>query len=139
MNIFGNKEIDRLNESFSVYRKESNDRVMSMADTISDLKSQLQQGDDTIQKLKKECSDLKKQLDLAKDPVSNENSVTLIIDDNLDKVTPIVRYKETAKEKLIELGYITDAALIKDNFAIQLGLMTIANEAVAQIIESFEE
>lgn len=69
-----------------------------------------------------------------------ENSVTFEISDDLTTTKPIVRYKESALEKLLELGYIRETGNEKhDAFAIQLALMDITREAISQLLESFSE
>lgn len=88
-----------------------------------------------IYTLEEEVKALKKQLGAYE---QEENSVTLSIDDTLTKVTPIVRYKAELLEKLIELGYVQDD-IKHDKFAIQLGVLTVANEALNQIMEAFSE
>lgn len=65
------------------------------------------------------------------------NSVTLMIDDDLISITPIVRTKPNAFETLFQNGYLTDAQ--NTQHAIELSFMTIANEALEQLISQFEE
>lgn len=63
------------------------------------------------------------------------NSVTLRIGDDLTSITPVVKWKSEIKEKLIEVGLLSDAN--SSNTAIQVALMLIGQEALEQIIESF--
>lgn len=69
---------------------------------------------------------------------SSTNEVVTKISTDLTQVTPIVRYNPEIVEKLIELGYVNDATA-QDKFAIQLALITVAQEALTQLVESFSE
>jgi len=67
---------------------------------------------------------------------SDENSVKFVISKDLTQVTPVVRVNTESHEKMIEMGYIKDGDE-NHKFATQLALITIVDEAVDQIIESF--
>lgn len=96
---------------------------------------------------KAECSRLEEELKAAKDQVSqlqkayasaDENSVTLRVSDDLTKVVPIVRFKPSTFDKFAELGYLKDEQE-GNTFAAQLALLTVVQEALGQILESFTE
>lgn len=83
-------------------------------------------------KLKKEIEELKKL-----SVISDKNSVTLEISDDILSVKPVIKYSPDVFEKLFELGYLDDS---KNNpQAIQLALLMVANEALSQILEAFSE
>lgn len=90
---------------------------------------------------------LEEELKAAKDQVSqlqkayssaDENSVTLRVSDDLTKVVPIVRFKPSTFDKFAELGYLKDEQE-GNTFAAQLALLTVVQEALGQILESFTE
>lgn len=68
---------------------------------------------------------------------SDKCKVTFEIDDNLTKITPVIKWKDSIVEKMIEAGYLKDANVSKT--AVQLGLMAIASEALEQILTDFVE
>lgn len=67
---------------------------------------------------------------------ANENEVTLKIKDDLLTVIPFVKWKPEIKNKLVEIGYLNEYPPPGEK-AIQLALISIAYEALEQIIESF--
>lgn len=67
--------------------------------------------------------------------VSDQNEVKLLISDDLLEVTPVIRYKDSAFDVLVQKQYISDG---HDN-SLQLGLMIVAHEALTQIVEAFAE
>ena len=94
--------------------------------------------DNAIQR--KEIESLQKQiktLQEATEKVTDEkNSVSLIIHEDLTKITPIIRYREDVIDKLIELGHISEAQR-EDKYAIQIALAIISEEALSQMIDMF--
>jgi len=90
--------------------------------------------------LKKERDSLKEQVEQLQKTFasSNENSVTLQISDDLTKVSPIVRFKPSTFDKFAELGYLKDEQE-GNTFAAQLALLTVVQEALTQILDSFTD
>ena len=73
-------------------------------------------------------------------PIADETHVVISIKDDLTTISPTIRYDPVIVPKLIELGYINDAAVEKnDAFAIQIALISIVHEGLGQIMESFTE
>nr|MDA3807835.1 hypothetical protein [Thiomicrorhabdus sp.] len=80
-------------------------------------------------------SDLEEKLQKFTEVHDNETSVKIILDDTLEKATPIIKYNANITDKLIESGYLShnDA----DKFAVQIALLTITEEVVGQLVSSF--
>lgn len=66
---------------------------------------------------------------------SNHNEVTIQLSDDLITITPVVRWKDSTEQKLIEIGALPDGE--NTPYAIQIALMTMAYEGIQQIVESF--
>lgn len=86
-------------------------------------------------KVVEERDELKARLDKIE---ADTTEVTMKFSDDAAQVTPVVKYNPDVVEKLIELGYLNDATA-KDKFAVQITMMTIAADAIDQILESFTE
>lgn len=110
-------ELHRYEEMYTDSLEEFAKAEASYQDTIYTLREQLQKHEETF---------------------SDQNSVTLQVNDDLTSVTPYVRVKEEVFEKMVELHYLNDAVNPETKaMAMQLALLTIANESLDQIIESF--
>jgi translation initiation factor 2B subunit (eIF-2B alpha/beta/delta family) len=108
---------------------------------LRESRESLKNAHDTNETLQAEIKSLKNTISVMdeRNKVLSENTfVKMLLDDTLTKATPVVKYNPAIVEKLIELGYINDA-MSEDKFAIQIALLTISNEAISQIIESFEQ
>lgn len=70
--------------------------------------------------------------------VSEDNTVTLKISPDMEVITPIISYRADAFESLFQSGMLSDAQA-GNEFAIQLALMTVAQDGLSQILSSFEE
>lgn len=66
----------------------------------------------------------------------DSNEVTLLIDDDLMRITPRVRWKAGIEEKMFELGYLDDTN-INNRMAAQVALLTIGSEGMEQLLETF--
>lgn len=66
------------------------------------------------------------------------NEVLLRLSDDMTSMTPVVRWKEGIEERLYEMGFLRDIDTA-NSMTIQLTLMTVAYEALSQLIESFEQ
>lgn len=92
----------------------------------------------TEAKLQDTIYTLEERLRKHEEAFSDQNSVTLQVNDDLTSVTPYVRVKEEVFEKMVELHYLNDAVNPETkSMAMQLALLTIANESLDQIIEAF--
>lgn len=70
--------------------------------------------------------------------VANENSVTLYVSDDLMKITPYVRVKDSMFDKMVETRFINDTVTESAKpKAMQLALMQVAEQGLNQIIDSF--
>lgn len=113
-------------------RKEVEEKSEELEKTQAILRTTEQYLDECYQKI----ADLKKQIEVLEGD-TDKNSVEIRIDDNITTGTPIVRYKQTVVDKLVEEGYLRDGNT--DQFAIQLALLTISQEILTQLVESFAE
>ena len=113
-------------------RKEVEEKSEELEKTQAILRTTEQYLDECYQKI----ADLKKQIGVLEGD-TDKNSVEIRIDDNITTGTPIVRYKQTVVDKLVEEGYLRDGNT--DQFAIQLALLTISQEILTQLVESFAE
>ena len=66
-----------------------------------------------------------------------DNYVKIIVSPDLKSITPVIGYRSDCFENLFQDGMLDDTKE-GSKFAIQLALMTIAGEALQQLIESFE-
>ena len=69
---------------------------------------------------------------------AENNEVTLRVSDSIESVTPIIRYKTNVFENLVKEGYLQDSQL-GNPMAIQLALLTIASDALGQILDSYQQ
>lgn len=113
-------------------RKEVEEKTEELEKTQAILRTTEQYLDECYQNI----ADLKKQIEVLEGD-TDKNSVEIRIDDNITTGTPIVRYKQTVVDKLVEEGYLRDGNT--DQFAIQLALLTISQEILTQLVESFAE
>ena len=68
---------------------------------------------------------------------SEQSSVEIRIDKDVQVATPIIRYNKAVVDSLIDNGYITFGQS-DDAHAIQLGLAVVAGEVINQIVSAFE-
>lgn len=128
----------------SQYHNELLSTNKELTDQIKELNEQINW---ELDGYRAERTRLEEELKAAKDQVSqlqkayssaDENSVTLRVSDDLTKVVPIVRFKPSTFDKFAELGYLKDEQE-GNTFAAQLALLTVVQEALGQILESFTE
>lgn len=68
----------------------------------------------------------------------DSNYVKLVFSNDLQKITPFIGFRPDCFESLFQEGLLKDGQ--EDNpHAIQLALMFMANDGLAQILEAFEE
>lgn len=84
-----------------------------------------------------EIAQLKEQLEVGV-TTSDTNFVKMTISDDLEKVTPTIKVKSTMFELLVQEGYLSDTQE-GNSFAMQLAMISIAHEALTQLLESFTE
>lgn len=131
----------------SQYHNELLSTNKELTNQIRELNKQRDSEVEVLESIRAESSRLEEELNTAKDQVNqlqksysstDENSVTLRISDDLTKVVPIVRFKPSTFDKFAELGYLKDEQE-GNTFAAQLALLTVVQEALGQILESFSE
>lgn len=83
-----------------------------------------------VEELEQEKEELRKQ-----SLIDDKNQVTLTISDDLQTITPVIKFKETANDILLKNGYATGTS----DMQTQIGLMIVADEALNQIVSSFTE
>ena len=84
-----------------------------------------------------ELNDLKEQYaSLEKSLQSDECMVCMKISDDLDTITPIVKFHGGISEQLVLNHYLKDTDV--SPHSIQLALMMIAGEGIEQIVSSFQ-
>lgn len=123
------KEIQHLNKSLSIAGEHNSSLVRDNAIQRKEIES-LQKQNESLQK------QIKTLQEAAEKVTDEKNSVSLIIHEDLTKITPIIRYREDVIDKLIELGHISEAQR-EDKYAIQIALAIISEEALSQMIELF--
>lgn len=122
---------------------EENDRLAQslrkQATEIKDLKQKL----DQVRASSPNIKDLEKKLDEAKlsleeyqkkDHISDTNHIYFLISDDLQTVTPIVRYKDGVADKLVEQRILNDGDI--SPYAVQIGLALVVRDALDLIIEN---
>lgn len=148
------RQVDETNELVEAYLKQ-NDEKDELIKTLQEANEQLcalreanahvaQTRENEVQALNEEVSMIRSHCEELEEKLRNstisddENTVTLVISDDMVTIKPIIRYNEDAPENLMQSGLLSDARSSSE-FAVQLALMTIAHDSLAQIIESFEE
>lgn len=125
---------------FKILSKKEYARLLEMEAKVHHYVRVCSVKDDNLQAMADEIVVLRRELEKTQKivaPVDTENSVTLKISNDMEQVTPIVRYRNDAFERLFQEGMVDDTQA--DNpFATQLALLTVASEALNQLLESFE-
>lgn len=120
----------RMNADAAQFQKKVDDIV----EIAQELSTELAEKDDTIKELEAELENLRKNAVITE----GKSSVTVELSDDLNSITPIIRYNEKAPESLFQQGLIDDSQT-ENQFAIQLALLTLAHDGLLQLLESFEE
>lgn len=100
---------------------------------VSDYKER----EETINNLSTELEELSDKLNKIEEANQREYSVTISFDDTLEKASPILKYKSDIVDKLIELKLLDINAT--DKYSIELAMMSMAEEVLNQILDSFAE
>jgi len=103
---------------------------------LSEAEARLKRAEKDLTECYRIMGDMKNQINVLQED-ADKNSVEIRIDDTITTGTPIVRYKQTVIDKLVEEGYLREGNT--DQFAIQLALITISQEILTQLVESFTE
>lgn len=133
-------DLEKLDKIIEDMHKSNREVCIHTLKEQDEFKKYIDEKEKLIESLTVELSESKKKLDQLNAIIQKEktqNSVTLTIADDLTTITPLVRSKSNAFETLFQNGYITDAQ--NNQHSIELGLMLIANEALSQLLEQFEE
>ena len=93
--------------------------------------------EETINSLSTQLEELSDKLNKIEEANQKENSVTISFDDTLEKASPILKYKSDIADKLIELKLLDINAT--DKYSIELAMMSMAEEVLNQILDSFAE
>lgn len=136
----------QLSEETTAQNKEILDELTSVTEEnkkLTELQTELSNSfteamDELNEKLKVAQEDLEE----TRNALAKENSVKLLVSNDLIHVTPIIRYNPVIIEKLIELKYLDDTIDYRKDggkMAVQLALLTIAKDATMQILDSFSE
>lgn len=107
--------------------------------TFHSIQQELDKAEEELKKLIGENEKLAEEVKKLHDLFNNasENSVRIDISPDIKSVTPSIKYNPEIFEKLVELGYLDDT---KQNhtFAIQLALIVVAHDAMAQILDTYQ-
>jgi hypothetical protein len=90
-----------------------------------------------LEEVNEKLDELYKTLEAIQQANERENSVTITFDDTLQKATPILKYKPDITDKMVEMNIITSANT--DKYSVELALLTMTEEVVSQILDSFGE
>ena len=105
-------------------------------EALSEAEARLKKAENDLVECYRIMGGMKNQINVLQED-ADKNSVEIRIDDTITTGTPIVRYKQTVIDKLVEEGYLREGNT--DQFAIQLALITISQEILTQLVESFTE
>lgn len=108
---------------------DANRKISKLEEENTSLVSQLRILEETLDQAEQSVKQLS-------NPISDENTVTLTISEDLETITPTVKHQKNLAEKLMQEGRISESSR-SDDFSVQLALMMIAEEALGQLIDSF--
>lgn len=129
------KEIERLNRLIEFFQDESQSDAVRMSElqqTIDDMTSEIMDKDEELERLRLSVKEYEKST-----TESTSNQLQFIISDDLETVTPIIKYKNGVEEKLIEKRILNDGSV--SPYAIQIGLAIVVKDALDYIVESATE
>jgi predicted nuclease with TOPRIM domain len=90
-----------------------------------------------LEEVSEKLNEIDKTLTSIQEANERENSVTITFDDSLQKATPVLKYKPNITDKMVEMNIITSANT--DKYSVELALLTMTEEVVSQILDSFGE
>jgi len=124
-----------------VTQKKYNEVLSKLQDAESKIESQevdLAYKENELVESHETIRDLEKQLEKSTIVESQYGgTVTIAVSKDLETVNPIVKYNPDSFEKMVELHYLDDTQQ-NNKFAMQLAYMSIAKDALTQIVEAFE-
>lgn len=92
-----------------------------------------------VAEMKQMITALEEKISREESVYGDANIVKLTISDDLQSVLPHVTVKSEVYEKMVQLGVISDALTVDAKpTAMQIALMSMANEALSTILEQFE-
>lgn len=121
--------------------------------SLTDYQTKLDEATQMLMESRKENDSLREKVETLEKEIEEKataeveddtNSVTIQVSDDLEKITPIVRYNPDVVDVMVELGFLSEGVLALSNeravaYAIQVALINIAYDGLHQIIDSFEE
>lgn len=113
-----------------ILKKETYNNLMKV---VEESKEQ----EETINTLSTQLDELSEKLNKIEEANQKENSVTISFDDTLEKAAPLLKYKPDIVDKLIELKLLDINAT--DKYSVELAMMSMAEEVLQQILDSFAE
>lgn len=129
------KEIERLEKLLEFFQEENlsdSNRISELQHTIDDMQQELMKKNDELERLRLSVEEYEKET-----TSSTSNQLQFIISDDLETVTPIIKYKTGVEEKLIEKRILNDGSV--SPYAIQIGLAIVVKDALDYIVESASE
>lgn len=122
---------------FKVIKKETYEALQQLVnETVPALERQVEVAEQECIRAAEEIGELKRQLDTLSSN-SSENYVKISFSNDLFRVVPVIGHRDDAFEALFQEGLLKDG----DNnpHAIQLALLTLASDALVQLLQAFEE
>jgi thymidylate synthase len=118
------------------------DEVESLSTAYHELKQLYQEltdaHQDAIDVAKASEEKVKEVEDKLAEAEASENQVRLSVNDELTVITPFTSVKPDMWETFVEAGMVSDTTVGEGRkFAMQLALMTVAYDGLAQILEQF--
>lgn len=122
---------------FKVIKKDTYEKLLNLVNnTVPALELQVEVAEQECARAADEIRELKKQIETLSSK-SDDNYVKIQFSDDLFKVVPIIGYREDAFEALFQEGLLNDGD--NNQHAIQLALLTMASDALQQLLQAFEE
>lgn len=122
---------------FKVIKKDTYEKLLNLVNnTVPALELQVEVAEQECARAADEIRELKKQIETLSSK-SDDNYVKIQFSDDLFKVVPIIGYRGDAFEALFQEGLLNDGD--NNQHAIQLALLTMASDALQQLLQAFEE
>lgn len=122
---------------FKVIKKDTYEKLLNLVNnTVPALELQVEVAEQECSRAADEIRELKKQIETLSSK-SDDNYVKIQFSNDLFKVIPIIGYREDVFESLFQEGLLDDGD--NNQHAIQLALLTMASDALQQLLQAFEE
>lgn len=137
-------EIEALNRQLSTAREDydSLQKLLSrVSKDFSETRERLKVAEEKVETLTTENNSLKKKNSEYEAGVAghgDRTQATLYISSDLSTVTPVTKVNPDDIKKMTEMGYLP-SNMRDDPFAVNLAALTIAHEALEQMVYTFEE